>query len=273
MIIKNLILKAKKQIYGERLGNHPSKVHGEGFEFSELREYVYGDDVRKIDWNSSAKTNKTYIKVYNEEREFNVAVAVMLGGSTYFGTARQKSETMMEAVAMIGMAAIGASDTFSGYLFSDKLYQYIKPTKRAFGVHQFLDSMNSFKQIGKISDYSLMSDELNRRLKHKTLLYIVADFVGDINFAKLSKKHDITLICVRDRFEENPFSLGYIGLVDIENGTTSIGDVNEKKISKYKKAIDENDIKLFNHCNKYGMRMVKIYTDENVYISLKRGIR
>lgn len=273
MIVKNLILKAKKQIYGERLGNHPSKVHGEGFEFSELREYTYGDDIRKIDWNSTAKTDKTYIKVYNEEREFNVAVAVMLGGSTYFGTARQKSETMIETVALIGMAAIGASDMFSGYLFSDTLNQYVKPTKRAFGVHQFLDSMNGFEQIGKISDYELISDELNKRLKHKTLLYIVADFIGDINFAKLSKKHDITLICIRDRFEENPFSLGYIGLVDIENGATLVGDVNENKIQKYKKAIHDNDTKLLNHCNKYAMRMIKIYTDDDVYVSLKKGIR
>lgn len=83
---KKILLKARKQVFGEMLGNNASLFQGEGFEFTELREYVYGDDVRKIDWKTTAKLGKPFIKIYNEERELNVVTAVMLGGSTYFGT-------------------------------------------------------------------------------------------------------------------------------------------------------------------------------------------
>ena len=80
--VKKILLKTKKQVFSEMLGNNPSLFQGEGFEFAELREYVYGDDVRKIDWKTTAKLGKPYIRVYHEERELNVVAAVMMGGST-----------------------------------------------------------------------------------------------------------------------------------------------------------------------------------------------
>lgn len=87
---KKIVLKTRKQVYGDMLGNNASLFQGEGFEFAELREYIYGDDVRKIDWKTTAKVGKPFVKIYKEERELNVVVVSMLGGSMYFGTVRQK---------------------------------------------------------------------------------------------------------------------------------------------------------------------------------------
>ncbi len=84
IVAKKIVLKTKKQVFGEMLGNNASLFQGEGFEFAELREYVSGDDVRKIDWKTTAKLRKPYIKIYKEERELNVVISTMLGGSTYF---------------------------------------------------------------------------------------------------------------------------------------------------------------------------------------------
>jgi len=100
--VKKIILKTKKQVYGDMLGNNASLFQGEGFEFAELREYVYGDDVRKIDWKTTAKLGKPFVKIYKEERELNVVVVSMLGGSVYFGTVKQKSDIMAEVVATLG---------------------------------------------------------------------------------------------------------------------------------------------------------------------------
>ncbi|MBT8348832.1 MAG: DUF58 domain-containing protein, partial [Sulfurovum sp.] len=120
--VKKIILKTKKQVYGDMLGNNASLFQGEGFEFAELREYVYGDDVRKIDWKTTAKLAKPFVKIYKEERELNVVVVSMLSGSTYFGTVKQKSDIIAEVIATLGFSAVKNADLFSHMIFADRLY-------------------------------------------------------------------------------------------------------------------------------------------------------
>jgi uncharacterized protein (DUF58 family) len=127
--VKKIVLKTKKQVYGDMLGNNASLFQGEGFEFSELREYVYGDDIRKIDWKTTAKLGKPFVKVYKEERELNVVVVSVLSGSTYFGTVKQKSDVMAEVVATLGFSAVKNADLFSHIIYADKLYTKSKPSK------------------------------------------------------------------------------------------------------------------------------------------------
>ncbi len=273
MNTKNLLLKAKKQVYGDRLGNHATRFQGEGFEFSELREYMYGDDVRKIDWKSTAKTGKTYIKVYNEERELNVVVATMMGGSTYFGMARQKSDAMREIVALLGSASLIKGDRFTHYLFANTVISYTKPSKRFYSLHMALEEMDAFEPLGLESRYDIMRRELELRVSQKALLYIVSDFIGDIDFARLSQKHDVVFVIVRDRYEENPQELGFIGLVDMESGAKMVGNIDNSAIYNYKKSLYQNDAKLANQCMKHGIRTIKVYTDDDIFIALKRGMK
>lgn len=201
---KTLLLKTQKQVYSQRLGNHISKFYGEGFEFGELREYMYGDDVRKIDWKTTAKMGKPFVKIYHEERELNVVAATMMGGSSYFGTIKQKREVMREAVALIGMSALSQNDRFSHFLFADKLVKWNKPSKKTFSLFDTLEQMDSFEIIGKKSNYEEMTQTLWTHLNKKALLYIISDGIGEMDLGKLSKKHDVVLIIIRDRFEENP---------------------------------------------------------------------
>lgn len=270
---KKLLLKAKKQVYGDRLGNHATKFQGEGFEFSELREYIYGDDVRKIDWKSTAKTGKTYIKVYNEERELNVVVATMMGGSTYFGTTRQKCDVMREIVALLGSASLQQGDNFTNYLFANKLIAKTKSSKKYYSLYMALEELNTFEPLGFESRYDIMSKELQLRVRRKALLYIISDFIGDIDFASLSKKHDVVFVIVRDKYEENPEEIGFIGLVDMESGAKMIGNIDNNAIYNYKKSLHQNDAKLANQCMKYGIRTIKVYTDDDIFLALKRGMR
>jgi len=189
--VKKIILKTKKQVYGDMLGNNASIFQGEGFEFSELREYVYGDDVRKIDWKTTAKQGKPFVKVYKEERELNVVVVSLLSGSTYFGTVKQKSDVIAEVVATLGFSAIKNSDLFSHMIFADKMYTFSKPSKKLFSVHKAVEDVVDFDPLGKEANYTLLVERLVHRLKKKALLFIISDFVGDIDLKLLSKKHDI----------------------------------------------------------------------------------
>ena len=261
--IKKILLKTKKQVYGDMIGNRISMFNGEGFEFSELREYIYGDDIRKIDWKSTAKLGKPFVKEYKEERELNVVVVSLLGGTSYFGTKRQKSEVMIELVSTIGFSAIKNSDLFSHYIFTDKVESFIKPTKKLFGIHKAVNDCDEFSPLGKEVDYDELVSFISNRVRKKSLLFIIGDFVGDIDLSILSKRHDIFALIVRDKFEENPTNLGYIRLKDMESDNSIESDIDSSILSQYTKAIRDNDTKLYRDFKKQGIRFVKIYTDED----------
>jgi len=271
--VKKIILKTKKQVYGDMLGNNASLFQGEGFEFAELREYIYGDDVRKIDWKTTAKLGKPFIKVYKEERELNVVVVSVLSGSTYFGTVKQKSDVMAEVTATLGFSAVKNSDLFSHMIFADKMYAFSKPSKKLFSVHKAVEDVLSFDPLGKEADYTALVETLVSRLKKKALLFIVSDFVGDIDLKLLAKKHDVFAVIIRDKFEENPSELGYLRLIDMETKQSFEGDVDSGTLKNYKKALHDNDEKLYKQFKKQGVRFTKVYTDEEPTLKLMKQMR
>ena len=271
--VKKIVLKTKKQVYGDMLGNNASMFQGEGFEFAELREYVYGDDVRKIDWKTTAKLGKPYVKVYKEERELNVVVVTVMSGSMYFGTVKQKSESAAEIVATLGFSAVKNSDLFSHMLFADKMYDFSKPSKKQFAVHQAVEDVMTFDPLGKVGDFQALTETLNTRLKKKALLFIVSDFVGEIDLKLLSKKHDVVAVMVRDRFEEDPKELGYLRLVDMETKESFEGNIDGATLKAYRKALLKNDEKLYKQFKKQGIRFTKVYTHEDAAVKLMKRMR
>ncbi len=270
---KKLILKTRKQVFGEMMGNNPSLFQGEGFEFAELREYVYGDDVRKIDWKTTAKLGKPFIKIYHEERELNVVVSSMMSGAMHFGISRPKSEVVSELVGILGFSAVKNGDLFSHLIYADKLYRYSKPSKKFFAASKEVEESLAFEPLGKSADYRGWCDTLYKRVKKKALMFMISDFIGDIDLRLLSKKHDLFCIIVRDRFEEDPKGLGYIRLVDPEGGGSMEGDIGDSVMLEYKKALKANDKKLFKQFRENGIRYAKVYTDDDPFIKLTKRLR
>ncbi|MEA3455053.1 MAG: DUF58 domain-containing protein [Campylobacterota bacterium] len=270
---KKIILKSRKRIFGDMLGNNASIFHGQGFEFSELREYIYGDDIRKIDWKTTAKLGKPFVKIYHEERELNVVVATMMNGAAYFGTVRQKSEVMAEVVSILGFSAVKNSDLFSHLIYADRLYEKSKPSKKIFAVSRAVESLMAFDMIGKEGDFKGFADTLFSRVKKRSLLFVVSDFIGEIDLKLISKKHDVFAVIVRDRFEEDPSELGYMRLIDMESQKSFEGNVDTGTLGQYKKALAENDEKLYKQFRKNGIRFAKIYTDEDPFLKLMKRMR
>ncbi|MCB4744443.1 MAG: DUF58 domain-containing protein [Sulfurovum sp.] len=271
--VKKIALKTKKQVYGDMLGNNASLFQGEGFEFAELREYVYGDDIRKIDWKTTAKLGKPFVKIYKEERELNVVVVTIMSGSIYFGTVKQKSDTAAEIVATLGFSAVKNADLFSHLIFADKLYSISKPSKKLFSVHKAVEEVIQFDPLGKPADYKALVEMLTSRLKKKALLFIISDFVGDIDLKLLSKKHDVFAVMVRDKFEEDPNELGYLRLIDMETKQSLEGNIDSSMLKHYKKALLKNDEKLYRQFKKQGIRFTKVYTHENAAINLMKRMK
>jgi uncharacterized protein (DUF58 family) len=267
---KEILIRARRQIVGDRIGNNPSLFRGEGYDFIELREYISGDDTRHIDWNVTAKLQRPYVKVFREERELNIVTVAMLGGALHFGSDKFKIESVAEAVALVGYSAIGNGDTFTHYNFREDLVDEVRGSKKRFAVAVSVEKVMGVELIGHRADYNAMAVTLTKRLKRKSLIIIIGDFFESPELRLLAKKHEVVAVVVRDRLEEKPEPMGFGALSDPESGAVLEGDFNAHSVKKYAQKVREHDVTLFENFRSSGIRAVKLYTDANVSVVLRR---
>jgi len=268
--LQRILVKARRQVFSEMVGNNPSIFQGEGYDFIELREYMPGDDIRHIDWNITAKMRKPYIKIFREERELNVSIVSMLNGSVHFGSKKFKQEVIAEIAALLGYSVVHNGDLLSSHIFAESLHVSQKPTKKMFVVNKITQDILDFDALNRKANYKNMADTLYKKVRRKSLMLIIGDFFELPDFRLLAKKHEVIAIIVRDRLEENPPSLGFASLMDPESGVILEGDFNKSTIKAYAKKVHEHDHKLYETFRKDQVRFTKIYTDENVSVKLRR---
>lgn len=268
--LKKILIKTKRKIFSEIAGNNSSIYEGEGFEFVELREYNYGEDIRRIDWNVTAKMQKPYVKVFKEERELNIVIASMMGGSVYFGQRRLKQDLIAEAAALIAFSASKNSDNFNSMIFTDRPENISKPTKKIFGVQRCVDEILRFDPLGKRVDFENFSQYIMKNIKRRSIIFILGDFFGEFDFSLISKKHEVIALIARDRLEENPHRIGLLNMIDPQTFESSNIDVQTPSIKEYKKRVQKNDHELFKNFMKNRIRFAKIYTDEDPYAKISK---
>lgn len=270
--LQKILVRARRQVFSEMVGNNPSIFQGEGYDFIELREYMPGDDIRHIDWNITAKLQKPYIKVFREERELNVVIVSVLNGSVHFGSKKFKQETIAEVSALLSFSTLKNGDLLSSYIFTDRMISHSKPSKKINQIKKNVDEILNFDAIGERLDFKALSETLFRRLKRKSLILVVGDFFEIPDFKLLAKKHEVIALIVRDHLEEKPPKMGFSSLVDPETGATLEGDFNASSVEAYAKRVHAHDKALYKQLRKDQIRFTKIYTDTdtNASVALRR---
>jgi len=268
--LKPILIKSKRKVFSEKIGNNPSPFKGEGYDFMELREYMPGDDIKFIDWNITAKMQQPYVKVFHEERELNITLVSILNGSVHFGSTKFKQEVIAEIIALLSYSAIKNSDTFSSFIFTNKQEYYHKPSKKLHAVHSIIENILSFDSLKKGIDFEVIANLLYKRLKRKSLIFIVGDFFEIPNFKLLAKKHEVIAIIVRDKLEENPPPFGLASLQDPQSGNNLDGDFTQSAVNSYKEQLNKHDQILFEKFKKDSIRYTKIYTDDPIWKKLKQ---
>lgn len=262
--LKKIIIKSKKQVFSEVSGNNSSKLKGEGYDFLELKEYEYGEDIKNIDWTISAKLRRPYVKVFHAQRELNINIVPILNGSLYFGTSKFKQETVTEICSILAYSSIKQGDPFSSFIATEELEILTKKSKKLNSVIKMSETIYNYNLLNKRVEYKKICDELFRNIKKKSMIFLIGDFfnIKTLDLKILSKKHELFLIIVRDKFEENPTPLGKVSLTDTTYGIDYDGVIDNESISNYKSYLKENDHNLFLHLQKCGIKFVKIYTHE-----------
>jgi len=268
--LQKILVRARRQVFSEMVGNNPSIFQGEGYDFIELREYMPGDDIRHIDWNITAKMGNPYIKIFREERELNVVIVSVLNGSVYFGSKKMKQESIAEVAALLSFSVLKNGDLLSSYIFSDTLESFHKPSKKLHQVHTITKEILEFDPRNKKLDFKLIADSLYKRLKRKSLIIVVGDFFEIPDFKLLAKKHEVLAVVVRDHLEEKPPVMGFSSLVDPQTGTVLEGDFHKKSVAEYAAKVHAHDHKLYDTFRKQQVRFTKVYTDSNASVDLRR---
>ena len=246
MDTKEILKKVRKiEIKTRRLSDHifsgeyHSSFKGRGMTFSEVRQYQFGDDIRSIDWNVTARYNEPFVKVFEEERELTMVLMVDVSGSEFFGTTDQfKRETLTEISATLAFSAIQNNDKVGLLLFSDQIELFIPPKKGKTHVLRIIRELIEFHPKSKKTDITQALRYLSNVMKKKAIVFILSDFMDDNydNALKIvGRKHDVTGIRVYDKYEEEIPKLGMVPMLDSETGKTILVDTNSKKVrTKYR---------------------------------------
>lgn len=216
-------------------GQYHSAFKGRGMAFAEVREYQFGDDVRDIDWNVTARFQHSYVKVFEEERELTVMLLIDVSGSLNFGTARQlKSDMATEIAATLAFSAIQNNDKIGVIFFSDRIEKYIPPQKGRKHILYIIREMLDFHPQSQKTDVGMALEYLTRVMKRRCTAFVLSDFYTRADFSTVlqiaNRKHDVAAIQVYDKRAKELPDVGLIKVRDAEIGHDIYIDTSSKKL-------------------------------------------
>ena len=257
-------------------GEYHSNFKGRGMSFSEVREYMPGDDVKFIDWNVTARFSHPYVKVFEEERELIVMLLVDISSSSLFGTQqRSKRELITEISAVLSFSAATNNDKVGVVFFSDKVEKYIPPKKGRGHILRIIRELIALEPDHKgETNVSVALEFLNNVLKKKTISFVLSDFVSQpyehaIRLA--ARRHELIGIQVYDKYDKELPMLGLVQVVDAESGNTQWVDTDDKAVRlQYATAFDKRDKYCEQVFRKCGAALLHVRTDED-YVKVLQG--
>ncbi len=249
-------------------GEYHSAFKGKGIAFSEVREYQYGDDIRNVDWNVTARFNHPYIKVFEEERELTVVLLVDVSGSRFFGTRSQlKMNVITEISAVLSFSAIQNNDKVGVILFSDKIEKFIPPKKGKQHILRIIRELLDFKPENSKTSIMEALRFLSNAIKKRSIVFLISDFM-DHQFEDAlriaAKRHDLVGLHIYDIRETELPDMGLVNIVDAETGKEMLVDTSSRYIrNTYKNSWEKRTGELGEAFLKLGVDAVSISTEED----------
>ena len=267
--VRKIEIKTRRLSRNIFAGEYHSQFKGRGMAFSEVREYQPGDDVRSIDWNVTARLNKPYIKVFEEERELTVMLLVDVSGSRHFGTLTQmKRDMMAEVAATLAFSTIANNDKVGVIFFSDKIEKFIPAQKGKTHVLHIIRELLSFEPSSSGTNMAQALQYFSNAQKRHCTAFLISDFIGVDGLEKplmiASNRHEVNAIQIYDRRETELPDVGLIKFHDAETGQdlwvdTAVTSVREQYASEWQ----QNQSRIEQLCTKMGVKRVSVRTDED----------
>jgi len=240
--LKRIELRTRRKMSSSVVGNYRSAFRGQGLVFSDLREYQPGDDTKNIDWKSSAKTGRVFVKSYEEDRSLNLISLVDVSRSTAFGAPKNKHAKALEFAAIVSILASRSRDAMGLGLFSDKVEEFIAPKQNRGQLYRILSKLMSFAEPSGKTDLNPILRYLHDHQKRRSVIFIISDFFApdfEQSLKPLARKHDLIAVLLEDKLD---FELPKAGLVEFqgaEDGRSVLIDTSHPKAAKLVREIHE----------------------------------
>ena len=250
-------------------GEYHSAFKGRGMAFSEVREYTYGDDMRDIDWNVTARYNKPFVKVFEEERELTVMLLIDVSESLSFGTSTMIKRNMLaEIAATLAFSAIQNNDKIGVIFFSDKIEKFVPPKKGRKHILYIIREILSFKPENNKTDISIALRYLTNAIKKRCTAFLLSDFIGTSDYKQALKianrKHDLVSIQVYDKLSTDLKSLGLMKIKDPETGNEQWIDTSSKRVRTiYRNWWNNQQADMNTAFKQSGVDSISVSTDED----------
>ena len=277
--VRKIEIKTRKLSRNIFAGEYHSQFKGRGMAFSEVREYQPGDDVRSIDWNVTARLNKPYVKVFEEERELTVMLLVDVSGSRNFGTLSQmKRDMMAEVAATLAFSTIANNDKVGVILFSDKIEKYIPAQKGKTHVLHIIRELLSFEPSSTGTDIAQALQYFANAQKRRCTAFLISDFIHSRSIKKplliASNRHEVNAIQIYDRREEELPNIGLVKFHDAETGHDLWIDTALTSVrNEYTRSWRNNQESLDQLFTKTGVNHIRVRTDEDYVKALMHLFR
>ena len=235
--VRQIEIKTKGLVNEVFSGEYHSVFKGRGMEFSEVREYQFGDDIRNIDWNVTARYGHPYIKIFEEERELTVMLLVDMSGYIHFGSFENtKQRIAAELSAILAFSALKNNDKVGLILFTDQIEKFVSPRKGRSHVLRIIREVLSFKPQGNKTDLKGALEYFNHTIKKKSITFLISDFIDD-GYEKIikiiGKKHDFVSISLQDPREREIPKSGLVKMLDAETGEIRFLDTSSKVVQDF----------------------------------------
>ena len=276
--VRQIEIKTKGLVNQVFSGEYHSVFKGRGMEFSEVREYQFGDDIRNIDWNVTARFGHPFIKIFEEERELTVMLLVDLSGSLIFGTVEKtKQQVAAELSAILAFSAMKNNDKVGLLLFTDKIEKFVPPRKGRKHVLRIIREVLSFEPVGKSTNLKGALEYMNNAIKKKSIVFLLSDYM-DSGYEKIlrivGRKHDLIGIVLNDQREKEIPQMGLIKFTDAETGRERWIDTSSKNFQKNLASIRWNNMQKLKSLFTSGrIDNIEIITSENYVAPLVRFFR
>ena len=250
-------------------GEYHSAFKGRGMTFSEVREYQYGDDIRNIDWNVTARHNRPYVKIFEEERELTVMLMIDVSASRNFGTiSKLKKNQITEIAAVLAFSAIQNNDKIGVIFFSDKIEKFIPPKKGRTHILHIIRELIDFYPEDKQTDIEQALEYMTNSIKKRCTCFVISDFIDELDFAHAlaiaNRKHDVVALRVYDPRENQLPPVGMMYLRDAETGEQMWVDTSDKKLREaYEKYAFVREKELDAIFKRSGVDVANIRSDED----------
>ncbi len=273
--IKKVDIKTKHLVDGIISGNYNSIFKGQGIEFSEIREYRAGDDIRTIDWNVTARFNRPYIKEFIEERDLQVYFIIDISGSGSFGTDISKKEKSLEITASLMFAALRNNDGVGIFLTTDKIEKFVPARKGRRHVLQLLNIITTFTPNSTKTNLKKSLERVSKTIKRKSIVFVISDFIDHSDYLKplklLRRHHDVIALRIMDPREKEIPDVGMIELEDEETGEQILVDTSDEEFrNSYSRLIAENDLQFQNGMIKIRVGVIPLLTGQDYSTSLRK---